>query len=359
MRTACWWLLSSGNGAVVDVGSPGVGASAVGGEVGDRVAELFVGPPAESDVDDFAGLAGGGRDSGQAGQRFWGGELRSAVSDLAEQAGGAYGARPRQRGEDLRVGVAGELVGDVGVEGVDLSVEAFQYGHEGASGGGGVGSGGAAWCAGEPAVQHRRVGAAAVADAGQPAGQACDRKPVGAVLAVETGQKCQADRRVEGGEQADRAGEHDHQVRAQLVGYRDPVGDEVFAGAAGLAQGGRGSGVGQQRVQPRAVGAQGIGEHERVEPVVFVAGRAVAAAQVLDLVGADHHDGDTGVEQGVDHRPVGAFDRDLTHAGTVEYGEQLAQSGGVVFDRGSHDFTAAVDRRPTPRDHRGPSRFRR
>src|SRR6478752_4163695 len=106
----------------------------------------------------------------------------------ARQAGGADGARPRQGGEDLRVGVAGELVGDVGVEGVDLSVEAFQYGHECAGGGGGVGSGGAAWGAGEPAVQHRGVGAAAVADAGQPGGQAGDRQPVGAVLAVEAGQ---------------------------------------------------------------------------------------------------------------------------------------------------------------------------
>ena len=199
-------------------------------------------------------------------------------------------------------------------------------------------AGGAARCAGEPAVEHRRVGAAAVADAGQPGGQAFGREPVGAVLAVEAGQERQADRRVEVGEQTDRAGEHDFQVRAQLVGHGDPVGDEVFAGAAGLAQGDGGRGVGQQRVQPGSVGAQGVGEHEGVEPVVLVAGRAVAAAQVLDLVGADHHDRDTGVEQGVHDRPVRAFDRDLPHAGACEHGEQLAQSGGVVFDRGTARF---------------------
>jgi hypothetical protein len=142
--------------------------------------------------------------------------------------------------------------------------------------------------------------------------------------------------------QTDRAGEHDFQVRAQLVGHGDSMGDEVFAGAAGVAQGDGGRGVGQQRVQPCSVGAQGVGKHERVEPVVFVAGRAVASAQVLDLVGADHHDRDTGVEQGVHHRPVRAFDRDLPHAGARQHGEQLAQSGGVVFDRGSHDFAAAA-----------------
>ena len=236
----------------------------------------------------------------------------------------------------MRVGVAGELFGDIGVEGLDLGDQAGQHGHEGAGGGGAVGSGGAAWCAGEPAVEHRRVGAAAVADAGQPGGQAFGREPVGAVLAVEAGQERQADRAVEVGEQADRAGEHDLQVRAQLVGHRDPVGDEVFAGAAGLAQGDGGRGVGQQRVQPGAVGAQGVGEHERVEPVVFVAGRTVASAQVLDLVGADHHDGDTGVEQGVDHRSVRAFDRDLA--------ARRARSSTTSSSRSPAALCSTVDR---------------
>jgi hypothetical protein len=152
----------------------------------------------------------------------------------------------------------------------------------------------------------------------------------------------QADRRVEVGEQSDCAGEHDVQVRAQLVGHGDAVGDEVFAGATGLAQGDGGRGVGQQRVQPGSVGAQGVGEHERVEAVVFVAGRTVATTQVLDLVGADHHDRDTGVEQGVYHGAVGAFDGDFTRADALEYGEQLAQSGRVVVNGAPHNFAAVV-----------------
>ena len=93
-------VVSSGAGAVVEVGGPGVGVSAVAGEVGDGVAELFVCGPTESDVFDFAGLAGGGGDAGQAGQRFGGGESGAAVADLGEQAGRAEGARAGQGGED-------------------------------------------------------------------------------------------------------------------------------------------------------------------------------------------------------------------------------------------------------------------
>src|ERR1700737_5341828 len=178
-------VVSSGDGAGVHVGGPGVGVSAVAGEVGDGFAELFVCGPTESDVFDFAGLAGGGRDAGQAGQRFRGGEAGSAVPDLTEQAGRAEGARARQGGEDLRVGVAGGLFGDIGGESFDLGGGGGTHGHKGASGGGAVGSGGAARCAGGPGGEHRRVGTAAVADAGQPRGPAVDREPVGAVLAVE------------------------------------------------------------------------------------------------------------------------------------------------------------------------------
>jgi hypothetical protein len=102
-------VVSSGAGAVVEIGGPGVGASTVAGEVGDRVSELFVCSPTESDVFDFPGLAGGGSDTGQAGQRFGSGKAGAAVPDLAEQAGRAEGARAGQGGEDVRVGVAGEL----------------------------------------------------------------------------------------------------------------------------------------------------------------------------------------------------------------------------------------------------------
>ena len=90
-------VVAAGSGAVVEVGGPGVGASAVAGEVGDGVAQLFVAGPAEADRADLAGLAGGGGDAGQAGQGFGGGETGAAVADFGEQAGRADAPGAGQR----------------------------------------------------------------------------------------------------------------------------------------------------------------------------------------------------------------------------------------------------------------------
>jgi hypothetical protein len=95
---------------------------------------------------------------------------------------------------------------------------------------------GAAWCGPQASVKHSGVDPAAVADAGQPGGESFGREPVGAVVAVEAVQKCQADRAVDVSEQADCAGEDTAEVFAQLVGQADAVGDEVLAGAAGAAK---------------------------------------------------------------------------------------------------------------------------
>ena len=134
------------------------------------------------------------------------------------------------------------------------------------------------------------------------------------------------------------------QVFAQLVGHTHAVGDEVLAGAAGSAQRDGGRTVGGQRAQAGAVGAQGVSEHEGIEAVVFVAGRTVASAQVLDLVGADDHDGQATVEQRVDHRAVGAFDRDLVDTMLGEQPQQATQAGIAVLDGLSNDLpTSSID----------------
>lgn len=88
-------IVAAGDGAVVEVGGPGVGSSGVAGEVGDGVAQLFVGGPAESDAADLSGLSRRGGDPGQAGQRFGRGEACAAVTDLGEQSrpgSGRHGA---------------------------------------------------------------------------------------------------------------------------------------------------------------------------------------------------------------------------------------------------------------------------
>src|ERR1700759_3352700 len=82
-------VVAAGDGAKVEVGGPGVGASGVAGEVGEGVAQVFVAGPSESDGADLAGLSGRGGDAGQAGQRFWCGEAGLAVADFGEQSCGA------------------------------------------------------------------------------------------------------------------------------------------------------------------------------------------------------------------------------------------------------------------------------
>jgi hypothetical protein len=89
-----------------------------------------------------------------------------------------------------------------------------------------------------------------------------------------------------------------------------------------------------------AVGAQRVGQHEGVEPVVLVPGGAVAAAQAVHLVRADHHHRQPGREQGVDHQAVAAFDGHLVHAVAAQPADELAQPGagrgnGEPIDRGA------------------------
>src|SRR5215210_362115 len=173
-------VVASGSGLLVEGCSPGVGEPGVAGEVADRVAELFVGRPAKADGADLAGLSGGGCDAGEAGQRFGGGEPGSAVADLGEQAGGADSAGAGEAGEDVLVGVAGELVVDLRGQVLDLGCQAGQDRDQGVGDAGfgvGVGAGEAARGGGQPVVQHGRVDLAGVADAGQPGGEPARRQP--------------------------------------------------------------------------------------------------------------------------------------------------------------------------------------
>src|SRR5450755_2191253 len=80
-------VLAAGDGLVVELSGPGAGVAGVGGEVADGVAELLVDGPAEADGFDLAGLAGGGRDPGQAHQRGRVGGTLAAVADLGQQPG--------------------------------------------------------------------------------------------------------------------------------------------------------------------------------------------------------------------------------------------------------------------------------
>jgi hypothetical protein len=116
---------------------------------------------------------------------------------------------------------------------------------------------------------------------------------------------------------------------SQLVSYGGPVAAEVLAATAQVD---RGRPAGRQEREPDPAGAQRFGQDERVEPVVLVPGRPLAAAQALDLVRADHHHGDPPAEQAIDDRAVWTLDRGVPGARRSQDGDQLAEPGSAVLD---------------------------
>ena len=84
--------------------------------------------------------------------------------------------------------------------------------------------------------------------------------------------------------------------------------------------------------QPGPVGAHGVSQHERVEPIVLVARRAVATAQALQPVRRDDEHGQGRGQQRVDDRPVRTLDTDLDHAGAAQAVGQPPQTGRRVLD---------------------------
>ena len=203
-------------------------------------------------------------------------------------------------------------------------------------------AGRAAGCGDQPGVQDGRVGAAAVADRGQPGAEAfgvsqsarswVSKRVRNARL---IGESMSANRPTAPGNTFCRWA-RSWLATATRWATRSLRARQVRRSAmvAGLS--------GDQGPQPGPVGAQRVGQHERVEPVVLVAGRAVPAAQVLDLVRADHHHGDPGGEQRVDDRAVGSFDGDLADPGAGQQRAAGKQPGLVVRDREPHvDLTSA------------------
>jgi len=95
------------------------------GEVADGVAELAADRPPERVGDVGAGPAGDRRDAGERGQRPGVGEPGPAVAGLGQQPGGAQRAGAGQGREDVAAGVGGQLAGDLGLQGLDLSGRRF------------------------------------------------------------------------------------------------------------------------------------------------------------------------------------------------------------------------------------------
>ena len=233
-----------------------------------------------------------------------------------------------------RRGVSGQLRADLAVQGGDLAAGGGQDGDQGGvrrrgrlrsplAPRGAPGGGRAA-----PAV----LVAAVVALLSQVASRWATASPRG-VLGVEPGQERQADRGVEDGEQWTGPGNtFCRWARSWLAAatrwvtrsLRTRVA-ERSAIVAGLIAG--------HRSQPASVGADHVGQHVGVEPVVLVPGRPVPRPQVLHLPWRDHEHGQPARQQRRDHRAIATFDADLGHCGLEQPGGHALEPGRVVGHR--------------------------
>src|ERR1700716_2929393 len=123
-------VVLAGSGAVVEVGRPRVGMAGVSGEVGDRVAQVFVTGPAEPDGAHGARLSGRGCNAGQASQRFGGWEAPTTVPHFSEKLCRSYLSGAGQASEDVPVGVGGELFSDRVGQGLDLLDDGLEGSHQ-------------------------------------------------------------------------------------------------------------------------------------------------------------------------------------------------------------------------------------
>ncbi len=183
--------------------------------------------------------------------------------------------------------------------------------------------------------QGLRGAAPAVAVLGEEGGQALGSEAHGRFgrrVALEEGER---DRAGEIGEDAGGAGPEALQQGAELVGEGDVGGDEVVAAAHQGAQGFDGVGLGRERAQAMAVGAQDVGQDEGVAGVALGGDGAVAGSAGLDGIGMDRGDDEAGLDEGIDQEAGGPLDGDRDHARRavlLQARHEHRQPGPVVAD---------------------------
>ena len=161
--------------------------------------------------------------------------------------------------------------------------------------------------------QGLRGAAPAVAVLGEEAGQALGpeaRGRFGRRIALEEGER---DRAGESAEDAGGARPEALQQGGQLVGQGDLRADQVVAAAHQAAQGFDGVGLGRERAQAVAVGAQDVGQDEGVARVALGGDGPVAGSAGLDRIGMDRGDDEARLDQGIDQEAGRSLDRDRDH----------------------------------------------
>ena len=148
----------------------------------------------------------------------------------------------------------------------------------------------------QPLQQLRRGLAVAVVVGLQESGQPLLAQTAGVHRAGIAGQERKRDRAVDVSEQSDGAGPEPLKFCAQLVGQRDPGGDEILTRARqrpqrlGLIQ------VGLQQPEAMPVGARQLAEHEPVEAIGLPARGAKPITRRLDLNGVKRQDPHAGLQ---------------------------------------------------------------
>ena len=217
-------VVASCAGALVDVGGPGVVVAARVREDADGCAQVLVAGPAEAGNLLLSGLDG---DRRLAGDRFERAALRvalSGVADLGEQLGGGDDRRriAEEREEDVAVVVGADGAGDLAGQELDLLDQGLERGDECEDDGAAgleLGLAGAAfWRRAEPGEQLVGASAAAVAVAGQEAGESLRAEAAGVAGAWVALAEGEADRRVDVAEDSGSAGPEGLELRA--AGYR-------------------------------------------------------------------------------------------------------------------------------------------
>ncbi len=303
-------------------------------QASDRSAQAMVASPSEGDCSALAGLVGNGNDAGFGTQLFSVGKAFGHIAQLGQDLGGAdaSGARqghhrggPRQIGHDL---------GDVRVQGLDLSGKRLEQGHQG-EGGNGVGLGElgltGAWRASVQAGQQDLSGApsaiaVALAEGGDLPGRELSRQ--GPLL-----DEGQGDGRIHSGKDASGARPVGIQQGRQLVGQAHASGYQVIAGAHQGAQRTDRRGLWLQGAPAVAIGSQQVRQHERIARIALGVAGAVARPAGLHRIGVDGKHLVARFEQDIHYNSRGPLDghRQRCAQGGQRV-QQLGQSLAIMAD---------------------------
>lgn len=322
--------LAPGTRVVVDHGGPVAAVPAVIGEGHQGLPSTPVDRVPEVDRAMFAGFLGDRCGAGLGGRlRATGGAFQHRA-DLTDNLAEVDGPDPGQSGDQLGPGVGVDRLGDGGIQLADGGAQGPHQPHLDVDQPGnhllaqpGGGNRGGAQSLDQHAAGPFTGVAVALAErlqlsGGQPAcglGRGVTVQEAQGDVGIQTGEYCLAARPVL------------IQQRGELVDRRD-TGFDVVGALAGqrlqlqcLGQSGR------QRPQLVAVGAQVVGQLERVAGVAFGSGRTPAGADGVECVGVYGNHGVTGGQQSVHDQSPGGLDGH-GQAGWVAMAAQPGQRAG-------------------------------